>query len=360
MAPTKGVALFFILALVAAPAITIAATSFDQILADEEQKYQLPSGCLAKIAKAESGGNPNAKNPYSTASGLFQWLTSSWAGASRRITPDNRPLDPSQRFNPSVAAKVTAVSLRDSQNILGGLIQQAGIDRCLGLYMGHFLGPAGARKFLQAYIQNPQQSACAVFPKECGANRGFMGGRTLAGLLQEASRRLGNGGSINIAGNFEDQNGIPFSRTNADIPTSAYLPASTPIPPNTERTYPTTYNSKGEPVLDSSAQSTQAGGGTQNSQLVNAASQIIVQPRQVSRGNSFIVSWTSVGMNKTKPCKVSQETSAGRTTIAEANEGTEIIATKKEDAAGVRTFSLVCSSVLNTEFQEQTATVSIN
>ncbi|NIA24382.1 MAG: transglycosylase SLT domain-containing protein [Gammaproteobacteria bacterium] len=32
----------------------------------------------------ESGGNPDAKNPYSTATGLFQFLRGTWAIASVR------------------------------------------------------------------------------------------------------------------------------------------------------------------------------------------------------------------------------------------------------------------------------------
>jgi hypothetical protein len=355
MNPVGKLACFLVIVLLVAPNVILAATSFDQVLADLEQQYQIPSGCLAKVAKAESGGNPNAKNPGSTASGMFQWLTSSWAGASRRITPDGRPLDPSQRFNPSVAAKVTAASLRDSQNLIGGLIQQAGIDGCLGLYMAHFLGPAGARAFLRAYIQNPQQSACTAFPRECAANRGFMGGKTLAGLLQEASRRLGTGGSINVAGNFEDQNGNPYSRTNADIPANAYLPRSTPIPFNTERTYPTNYDSSGRPILDGSSTSP-----TNSVQAVgDAVSHLLVQPRQVSKGSSIIVSWTSVGMSKTKPCKVSQEGGAGRVVIAEANEGTRVVPTKTEDAAGTWRFFLACTSVSDVQESEQTATISV-
>lgn len=47
--------------------------------------YGAPSGLMHAIADCESGHNPNARNSSSTASGLFQWIASSWRTASAAI-----------------------------------------------------------------------------------------------------------------------------------------------------------------------------------------------------------------------------------------------------------------------------------
>lgn len=355
-------------------------TNFNQILSDLERQYQIPQGCLAKIARAESGGRANARNPSSSASGMFQWLTASWNAASRRITPDRRPLDQSQRFNPSVAAKVTAAALRDAQNAIGSMIQQARVDMCVGLYMSHFLGLAGAQRFFRAYLQNPSQSACAVFTRECAANRNFMGNRTLAGLLQEAARRMGSSGQIQVAGNFETPNGVPFSQTNADIPANAYLPASTPIQPNTEHTYPTTYNQQGIPQLPPQSQlpisntappyqqpvSQLLSGNNvaplnQNAipetAVVPAAAQIIIQPRIVSLGSTAVASWTSVGM-RANSCRVTVISNGKEVLVGQDNEGTRQLQIGTNSTTGTLTFTMRCTTLTGTTI-EKTATLTV-
>src|SRR3989344_2920254 len=193
---------------------TMAATDFSGILTDLERQYQLPSGCLGKIAKVESSGDPNRKAPDSTASGLFQWLVGSWQSASHALYPKNGPLHPNKRVDPVEASKVTAFSLRTALNKNGGLFTQAKIDTCLGLYMSHFLGIGGAAHFLRAYIQDPQQNACTIFAKECGlkTNSATLN-RSLADVLRLYAQRLNVNSQIALAGNFEDRNGIPLSRS---------------------------------------------------------------------------------------------------------------------------------------------------
>lgn len=43
-----------------------------------------PYGLMREIARCESGFNPNARNPTSSASGVFQWIRSSWISYSAR------------------------------------------------------------------------------------------------------------------------------------------------------------------------------------------------------------------------------------------------------------------------------------
>jgi hypothetical protein len=58
---------------------------------------------LVRVAKCESGLNPLAKNPASTASGLFQFLTTTWAGNGPRLG-----YGPADVWDPVAASRVAA------------------------------------------------------------------------------------------------------------------------------------------------------------------------------------------------------------------------------------------------------------
>jgi soluble lytic murein transglycosylase-like protein len=48
-------------------------------------KYKVDSDLMRRIIKAESGGNSNAKNRNSTASGCSQFIKSTWEGTLRQM-----------------------------------------------------------------------------------------------------------------------------------------------------------------------------------------------------------------------------------------------------------------------------------
>ena len=222
------------------PAAAFADTSFTQLLSQLEQIYQLPTGVLGKIAQLESGGNPNAGNP-AHAYGLFQWLPNSWEGASKALF--GQPLDPSLRTSPDLSAKVTAFSLADTKSKVGGLITQAGVDMSVGLYLGHFLGISGAQHFLTDYIQNPGGNACALFPRECAANPSILSGRTLAGVINYFAGKMQTAGVPSVAGNFQDQTGVSYAYSSADLTAGNFLPANTPIGVDPQYDYAPVYTS---------------------------------------------------------------------------------------------------------------------
>lgn len=49
------------------------------------QKYGVDAGLMRRIIKAESGGNANAKNKNSSASGCGQFIAGTWAGTLRQM-----------------------------------------------------------------------------------------------------------------------------------------------------------------------------------------------------------------------------------------------------------------------------------
>jgi hypothetical protein len=118
---------------------------------------------LAKIMGAESSGNVNAKNPDSTASGLWQFLDSTWKelvgqyGQQYGLTLDGKN-DPQQQ------AIAMALFTKDNQEHL----QKAFPDRQISegdLYMAHFLGKGGAVEFLRTMDKSPDTLAQDVIPK---------------------------------------------------------------------------------------------------------------------------------------------------------------------------------------------------
>ena len=208
------------------PLSVFADVSINQVYTEIETQYKLPQGVLAKIANAESRGDPNARaKPPSTAVGLFQWIEDSWLRVTKALYGASLHLD--SRTDPVTSAKVTAFSLAQARDKNGPLIEQAKIDMSLGLYMGHFLGPAGAAVFLTAYIQNPNANAASIFPKEAQYNPTVFSSRTLAEILNERASKLKVAGvTINVAGNFSDPMGISMARSDADVGMNDFYPTS--------------------------------------------------------------------------------------------------------------------------------------
>jgi hypothetical protein len=264
--------------LFAVPAQLFADTNINQFFGQLEQQYQLPAGILAKVAQVESGGNPNAGSRNSSAVGLFQWLTNSWESASKALY--GRPLDPSLRTSPVESAKVTAFALADAKAQLGPLISQTKIDMTVGLYLAHFLGVGGARAFLNAYIQNPGLSACSVLPKACASNGSVMN-RSLSGVVNYFAQKLQQPGVINIAGNFQDGQGISYAYSSADLTSQNFLPANTKIGVDPQYDYPPTYTHVQQPqsVLSPGTQlSAAAPAQAASAPTVTAAQPILAQP----------------------------------------------------------------------------------
>jgi hypothetical protein len=117
---------------------------------------------MRTVAMLESGGDPRAKNPRSSAGGLFQFLESSYEGVTGRKGSG------AERYDPTKSTE--AMSKFSMQ-------QKAQLEKNLGrgvsgadLYMGHFLGAGGATKFLGAKDRDPTQSAAKFDPAAAQAN----------------------------------------------------------------------------------------------------------------------------------------------------------------------------------------------
>ena len=110
-----------------------------------EAQYGLPSGYLSQTAQIESGMDPNAKNPNSSAEGLFQFID---ATASNYGLKDKR--------DPAAATDAAARLARDNAAQLRNVL---GREPTAGeLYLAHQQGGAGASRLLS----NPDALASAI------------------------------------------------------------------------------------------------------------------------------------------------------------------------------------------------------
>lgn len=148
---------------------------------------------LYKQAGIESGYNANAQASTSSASGLYQFTNQTWLGvlkahgaehglswAANAITRDaNGHYSVSDdttkqeilalRQSPETSAAMAGEYASDNKDIL-----QAKLGRetnSADLYMAHFLGPAGATRFLKAKDADPDQAAASVMPAAARANK---------------------------------------------------------------------------------------------------------------------------------------------------------------------------------------------
>jgi len=144
---------------------------------------------LMEKAAVESGFNPDAKAKTSSATGLFQFIESTWLHMIRehgdkyglgkfadKIDDHNRVSDSktrreilNMRKDPEIASLMAAELVNSNmdhlQKHVGGKIGQT------ELYMAHFLGAGGASDFLNAMKKSPNMIAADLFPREARANR---------------------------------------------------------------------------------------------------------------------------------------------------------------------------------------------
>lgn len=133
---------------------------------------------LVNQAKAESNFNPTAKAKTSSATGLYQFIDSTWlqmvdrygaeygldtAGMNRRDILD-------MRKDPEAASFMAAAFASENEKFLNS--HWGGEVGATELYFAHFLGASGAASFLNARDENPVARAADLFPKAARANYG--------------------------------------------------------------------------------------------------------------------------------------------------------------------------------------------
>lgn len=131
---------------------------------------------LMEKAAAESNFKADAKAKTSSATGLFQFIESTWMdmvkkhGAKYGINTDqSRQNLLNLRKDPTLASYMAAEFASDNkahlEQTVGGNIGNT------ELYFAHFMGAGGASGFLSQLKKNPMSIAADLFPKAARANR---------------------------------------------------------------------------------------------------------------------------------------------------------------------------------------------
>lgn len=208
-------------------AIAAAATSGGDVhaaIANAAQATGVDFGYLLAQARLESGLDPAARAPTSSARGLYQFTGSTWLrtldkhGASygldwaSQVIDGGAVRDPAMRSqilalrnNPQVSALMAGELANDNRDYLTGVLGRQPDNA--ELYLAHFLGSEGAGRFLTALSSDPSQSAAALLPKAAAANRSIFfgaGGARSVGevmdLLRGKVEAAMNGGSATSFG----------------------------------------------------------------------------------------------------------------------------------------------------------------
>ncbi|EJF98496.1 hypothetical protein MEI_00504 [Bartonella vinsonii subsp. arupensis Pm136co] len=145
--------------------------SIEQAIREAASRYGLPESYLYRVAQIESGGNPNARNPRSSAGGLYQFIDST---AKQYGLQD--------RFDPIQAADAMGRLTRDNRNHLSRVLGRAPSEA--ELYLAHQQGVGGAARLLQ----NPQAHAAQIVGSNAvglnGGNAGMRAGDFVNHVLQ--------------------------------------------------------------------------------------------------------------------------------------------------------------------------------
>ena len=207
------------------------------------QRTGIDFNYLLGQAQVESGLNASARAGTSSATGLYQFIEQSWLGvvkehggahgmawaadsikqtASGRYTvsdPATRRAILGMRNDPSAASLMAAEHASDNKDALQSKLGRdvTGTD----LYMAHFLGLGGARKFLGAMDANADRPAAALFPAAARANRNVFyerdgSARSLGDVYQRFATKLDKGAAVG-GGAALASRAIGTGPTNPDI-----------------------------------------------------------------------------------------------------------------------------------------------
>ncbi len=131
---------------------------------------------LVEKAAAESNFEPNAKAKTSSATGLFQFIESTWMDMIEKhgdkhgvSTNQSRQSLLNLRKDPAIASLMAAEFAEGNkahlEKTVGGDIGNT------ELYFAHFMGAGGASAFLNQLHKNPLSLGADLFPKAANANR---------------------------------------------------------------------------------------------------------------------------------------------------------------------------------------------
>lgn len=189
---------------------------------------------IDQILAVESGGDPLARNPQSSAFGAAQFLDATWLDVIARTRPDliagkSREEVLALRADPQLSKDMTAAYANENT----GVLNKAGLPVTPGTtYLAHFAGPQGAVNVLKA---DPTASVESVLGANVIKANPFLRGMTIADMRGWADRKMG-GGTQSYAGPRPSSGvpeGGPYNTGGAGVDPFMVAPSMTaPSAPN--------------------------------------------------------------------------------------------------------------------------------
>lgn len=148
------------------------------------------SGLVDKIVGVESGGNASAKNPNSSATGLGQFISSTWLAMFKKYFPDRAAtLSESAilelRKESAISRKMVELYAMENAKVL----QSAGVAvNEASVYLAHFLGPRGAAGVMAAAASTPVSDILGA--DQIAANRSILEGKTAGEVRAWSERKM--------------------------------------------------------------------------------------------------------------------------------------------------------------------------
>ena len=197
-------------------------------IARASEKTGVDFSYLLGQAQVESSLRPNARATTSSATGLYQFIDQSWLAVVKKHGEENGLSwaadsigqgSNGRYYVTDDATRAAILNLRtdsDTASLMAAehaaenkATLEAKLGREVGgtdLYMAHFLGLAGAKKFLGGLAANPDASGAALFPAAAAANRSVFytasgQPRSLSSIYQRFADRIEKGTQIALGGN---------------------------------------------------------------------------------------------------------------------------------------------------------------
>lgn len=218
-------------------------TPVEAAIAQAARATSVDFNFLLAQAQVESAMDPDARAPTSSATGLYQFIDSTWLSTVKKHggrfglghiadqvgDPARRAEILALRSDPQIASLMAAGLAEDNRAHLAPILGREPDHS--ELYLAHFLGAGGAGRFLSEMQTDPSQSAAALFARPAAANRAIFYApdgrpRSLAQVMDVIESKLAR--ALDRA---SDGQAVQFARADAAPAAasfaSAYQPAGT-------------------------------------------------------------------------------------------------------------------------------------